>query len=311
MKIIKDDETRAVRRRVIVTSISVAVALVVLLFVPVPISVKTACVIDGANKVRVTASTPGFLSEIPVRDGTIVARDQLLAVLRNPDLEKSLHQIRLAEESAQASEAEAISRQLDKRIPSLRALASQYALASAKYSRDLANLQIHAPVAGIVMAPDLRYQRGLFLREGGLVCEILPEGPLEAVVALSEKESGLVQKSQKVSFRIHSLPGKSWQGAVLSVSPLPSIELPHQALGQQAGGTVPSSMAAPGVSRGDNTPVALASSQVYKARIAIENPGGLLRPGMAGRLKISCGTKPLGQWIANKFRDMLRSDFQL
>jgi hypothetical protein len=130
-------------------------------------------------------------------------------------------------------------------------------------------------------------------------------------VALTEKQSGLVLADQKVSFRIHSLPGEAWQGTVLRVSTSPTLELPHQALGQQAGGTIPTNLGAANPARGDNVPLALASSQVYKARIAIENPGGLLRPGMAGRLKIQCGTKPLGQWIANTFRDMLRSDFQL
>jgi hypothetical protein len=70
-------------------------------------------------------------------------------------------------------------------------------------------------------------------------------------------------------------------------------------------------MSAPVNNQKDNSPVALASGQIYKARIAIDNSGGLLRPGMAGRLKIQCGNNPLGEWLASKFRDMLRSDFQL
>lgn len=311
MKIVKSDETRAIRRRVLLTSALLAAGILALLFIPVPVSVKTACVIDGANKVRVTASTPGFLSKILVRDGAVVSQGDTLVALQNPDLGKSLRQLKLAEEAAQTSESEAISRQLDNRIPSLRALVSQYALAIAKYTTDLTNLEVRAPVAGIVLAPDLRHQSGFFFREGGLVCEILPEGPLEAVVALTEKQSGIVLADQKVSFRIHSLPGEAWQGTVLRVSTSPSLELPHQALGQQAGGTIPTNLGAANPARGDNVPLALASSQVYKAHIAIENPGGLLRPGMAGRLKIQCGTKPLGQWIANTFRDMLRADFQL
>jgi hypothetical protein len=61
----------------------------------------------------------------------------------------------------------------------------------------------------------------------------------------------------------------------------------------------------------DSSSLALASGQIYKARIAINNSGDLLRPGMAGRLKIHCGIKPAGEWFVGKLRDMLRSDFQL
>lgn len=309
-KIVKSDETRLIRRRVATTAAILAAISSLLLLLPVPVTVKTACVIDGANKIRVTASTPGFLAEAAVRDGSAVEAGQILARLENPELEKSFLQMRLQEESVLASEAEAISKQLDSRIPSLRALAAQFALAVSKYSTDLEKLVLLAPSPGTVIAPDLRYQRGTFLREGTLVCEILPPGPLEAIVALNEKQAGLVQAGQEVSFRIHSLPGDAWNGTVLSVSTSPSGELPHQALGQHAGGTVPATMSG-GISKTTNTPIALPSSQVFKARIAIDNASGLLRPGMAGRLKIRCGTKPLGAWLSGLFRDMLRSDFQL
>jgi len=312
MKIVKADESRDILRRVLLTLGILGLVLSALAFVPVPVTIKTACVIDGANKIRITASTPGFIAEVEVRDGSTVEAGQILARLENPQLEKSLRQMRLQEESVLASEAEAISKQLDNRIPSLRALVAQYALAVSKYSSDLEKLVLHAPSPGIVIAPDLRHLRGAFLREGTLVCEILPPGPLEAVVALNEKQAGLVQAGQEVSFRIHSLPEETWKGAVLAVSTSPSGELPHQALGQHAGGTVPAILSASNsISKSDNTPVALPSSQVFKARIAIENTSGLLRPGMAGRLKIHCGTKPLGAWLVGSFRDMLRSDFQL
>jgi multidrug resistance efflux pump len=312
MKIVKADESRYILRRVVLTLGILGLVLSALAFVPVPVTVKTACVIDGANKIRVTASTPGFIAEVDVRDGSTVEAGQILARLENPELEKSLRQMRLQEESVLATEAEAISKQLDNRIPSLRALAAQYALAVSKYSSDLEKLVLHAPSPGTVIAPGLHHQRGTFLREGTLICEILPPGPLEAVVALNEKQAGLVQAGQEVSFRIHSLPGETWKGTVLAVSTSPSGELPHQALGQHAGGTVPATLSASNtISSGGNTPVALPSSQVFKARIAIDNASGLLRPGMAGRLRIHCGTKPLGAWLAGSFRDMLRSDFQL
>jgi putative peptide zinc metalloprotease protein len=312
MKIIKTDETRAILRRVVIVSASLAVILIALLFLPMPVNVKTACVIDAPNKIRVTASTPGFLSEILVRDGSRVSQGDPLVLLTNPELEKNLHQLRLQEESVLASEAEAVSRQMDARIPALRALASQYGLAVAKYSADLEKLRIAAPSSGTVIAKGLRDQKGTFLREGSPICEILPEGPLEVVLALSEKQAGIVRAGQTASFRIHSLPGEEWSGTVRSVSSSPSIELPHQSLGQHAGGTVPAILSSSNsISQSDNTPVALPSGQVYKARIAIEDPDGTLRPGMGGRLRIQTGSKPLGVCLLDALFNMLRSDFRL
>jgi multidrug resistance efflux pump len=278
----------------------------------VPVNVKTACVIDAPNKIRVTAATPGFLSEILVRDGSRISQGDPLVLLTNLELEKNLHQLRLQEEAVLASEAEAVSRQMDARIPALRALASQYGLAVAKYSADLEKLRVTAPASGTVLAKGLRDQKGTFLREGFPILAILPEGPLEVVVALSEKQAGTVRAGQSATFRIHSLPGEEWAGTVRSVSSSPSIELPHQSLGQHAGGTVPAVLSSSNsISQSDNTPVALPSGQVYKARIAIEDPDGTLRPGMGGRLKIQAGSKPLGSWLSHSVRDMLRADFQL
>ena len=129
---------------------------------------------------------------------------------------------------------------------------------------------------------------------------------------LGETEAGEVEPGQSVVFRLKSLGSRTFEGKVLEVTEQPLARLPHQSLGQHAGGTVPSVMApAPPGSADPSATEALPSGQVFATRVAITDDEGLLRPGMAGRVKISCGRKPLGALLWQKFASMLRTDFRL
>ena len=310
-KVVKSDESATTGARVV---FSVTILLAVLLgisFIPVPVSVKSACVIDASNRIRVTSPVPGFLRKISVRDDQSVQAGQLLAVVQNPELDKSLVALNLQRKVALIQEASVISAQNDRLIPALRSLVAQYEAAFAKYSADQEAAHLRAPAAGIVIGPALSFRTGALIQRGELFCEIIPDGPLQAVVALNESETPLVRPGQNVSFRLHSFTAETFRGTVLSIAPSPVTEFPHQALGQQAGGTVPSVMVMGSSPQQGGQPIAIPSSQIYKVLVAIENPGGLLRPGMSGRIKISCGKKPLGTAVFQYFRNMIRTDFQL
>lgn len=308
-KVVRSDEDGFVTRRVVI-SFGIALAAVALLsLVPIPITVKSALVVDSVNRVRVTASTPGFVRAVEVRDGQAVAAGEPLAVLENRELEKSFANMKNQAEVAKLKESAVISGQFDQFLPAVRALTAQYESAIAKYSADIDALTLKAPEAGTVVGLSLELKKGNFLRKGDLFCELIPEGALQAVIALSENETSLVEPGQKVSFRLRSVAGGTFHGRVVSVAPSPVQEFPHESLGQHAGGTVPSVMTAS--SQPGGQPVAIPSSQIYKAQVAIDNPDGLLRPGMSGRIRISCGTKALGPAIVHYLRNMVRTDFQL
>ena len=308
MKVIKSEDDHRVRNRVLITLGCVLLVVAALLFFPAPVTVKTACALEGSNRIRVTAATVGFIQKISVSDGQSVESGEELAVLENPELGAYLAKLKLQKETLHVQQAFALSRQMDKEIPSLRAQVLQFDTAIKKQAQDVAALQMRAPVRGMVIGQKLQDKVGTLLRQGELLCEILPDGPLQAVVVLKENEASLVEVGQSVTFRLLSSPGKASPGKVLTVASSPSLELPHQSLSQYAGGTVPSVL----TDRGNNSaPIALPSSLVYKATIALEDPNGILRPGMSGLVKIQCGQKPLGAVLYLKFRNMLRTDFQI
>ncbi|NBS52458.1 MAG: HlyD family efflux transporter periplasmic adaptor subunit, partial [Spartobacteria bacterium] len=308
MKVLKSEDDHRVRNRVVIALGCVLLVVAALLFLPAPVTVKTACALEGGNRIRVTAATSGFIKKVSADDGQSVKAGEELAVLENPELEAYLAKLRLQKETLNVQQSFALSRQMDKEIPSLRAQVSQVDTAIAKQAQDVAALQMTAPQPGIVIGQKLREKVGSLLRQGELLCEILPEGRLQAVAVLKEDETSLVEVGQSVTFRLLSSPGKASSGQVLSVASSPSPELPHQSLSEYAGGTVPSVLTAKG---GDPTPIALPTGLVYKAIIALDDPNGILRPGMSGLVKIQCGHKPLGAVLYLKFRNMLRSDFQI
>jgi putative peptide zinc metalloprotease protein len=311
MKVLKSTEGHEVRNRFFWTLGAVLLTLVVLFCVPAPVTIKTSCVLDANNRIRVTAATSGFIKNIAVSDGQSVSEGQKLATLVNPELSTMLVRLNTQKETILLQESLALSYQIDKEIPALRTQASQLDAAITKFTKDIESLQIKAPSSGVVIGKKLQDKTGMLLRQGELLCQIIPSGPLQALVVLKEEEAGLVRAGQEVTFRLLSAPSKASLGKVLGVSSSPSLELPHQSLSQYAGGTVPGVLSAPGPQAADASPIAMPSGQIYKATIVLEDPIAVLRPGMSGLVKIHCGFKPLGFVLYQKFRNMLRTDFQI
>lgn len=308
LKTARADDSGTVRRRAAVAALAGIAILSAILLVPVPVNVRSACVMDADNRVKVTASTAGFVREVAVRDGDRVAEGDLLARMENPPLEAELESLRFRLQAVQLEESAIIDTKSAAGVAGLRSLRRQFEAAEAKTAADVEALKVVSPVGGIVIGRGLREKTGTLLRRGDLFCEILPHGPLHAVVALNEDEAGLVKKGQSVVFKLHSLPDRRFVGEVLSVDSAPARELPHQSLGEQAGGTVAS------VIVGGSDPAstkAMPAQIIYRARVAIENPGDALRPGMSGRIKIECDTKPLGAALWRKLTSMIRTDFRL
>lgn len=298
-------------RKKVFLRLLLGVALVaVILCIPVSQRVRSSCVLDGSNRTRVTAVTSGYLRSIAAQDAHHVSKGEPLATLENRELESELQDLNLQLNSAQAEEDASLSLPSSSNISSLMALKSEAESALHKIQLDKQGLILCAPTSGTVILPrNPEKLIGTLLHQGELFCEILPDGPLQAIVGLTETEVGLVKPGQHAEFRLNSDSGMTFEGTVLEVSEEPLTEFPHQSLSQYAGGTVPSVMT---VSRdSSSTPHAIPAGPLYSARIAIANPEGILRLGMSGRIRIECGSKSLGATIWNNLSSMIRIDFKL
>lgn len=308
-KLIVSHDDPEFRKKVYLRLLIGLILLILILCVPIPQRVRSTCVLDGSNRTRVTALTSGYLRSIMAQDGHHVSKDAPLATLENRELEAALQDITLNLNSAQSQEDAALSLPSSPNISAARALKSEAESALHKFQLDKKGLIISAPISGtVIMMTNPERTIGSLLRYGELFCEILPDGPLQAIVGLTELEAALVKPGQHAEFRLNSYSGVTFIGKVLEVSQEPLNEFPHQSLSQYAGGTVPSVMTA---SRDSSTPHAMPAGPLYRARIAIDNPEGILRLGMSGRIRIQCGNKPLGAMLWNNLTVMIRTDFKL
>lgn len=312
-KVLTNNPDSELRRRIINRGLIGAAILAVVVAIPWPVSVRSACVIDAANSVRITAATAGYIEEVECSDGKRIQTGAVLAELENPELESQVRDYELRLAGLQAAFAAAETEPDYRRSAAgLRMQKEQLETALQQARLEKEQLVLRSPIDGTVSARGLSERKGTLLRRGDPFCEILPNGPTEVVVVLGENEAGKVEAGQSVSFRLNSLASRTFEGKVLEVTEQPVARLPHQSLSQYAGGSVPSVMSAPPAGSADPTaPVALPSGQVFEVRVAISDDDGLLRPGMSGRIKIDCGRRPIGATLWQNFMSMLRTDFRL
>jgi putative peptide zinc metalloprotease protein len=296
------------RSRVLRRGTLAVLTVAVVLSIPWPVHTRTACAIDSAQRIRVTAAVDGYVRQVAVDDAQRVSSGEILAVMENPLLVTQLASLQAELGAAQAQLDAASAEGSTANLGSLRGVCAQLRSALDKMREDEKSLQLRAPSAGKVIGRDLPMLKGRLLRRGELFCEIVPDGPLVVVVALDERSAGKVGPGQKADFRLRSLPGIEFSGKVISVESIPSRTFPHEALGAHAGGTVPSSAAGQAPGGGLQT---LPTGAVYEAKVAIDNPDGILRPGMSGRLRIEGGKKPLGAILWDSITSMIRTDFRL
>lgn len=312
-KILANNPDDQLRRTIIKRGLIGAAILAVVLAVPWPVNVRSACVVDAVSRVRITAATAGYVREVRCSDGQRVEAGDVLAEMVNADLESQVrdYELKFAGLRAATAVAEA-DPEFHSNLSSLRLQAAQFETALRQARLEHERLTLKSPIAGVVSGRGLGEKSGALLKRGQLFCEILPDGPAEAVVVLGEAEAGEVEPGQSVVFRLKSLGSRTFEGKVVETTEQPLSRLPHQSLGQHAGGTVPSVMApAPPGSADPAATEALPSGQVFAVRVAISDDDGLLRPGMGGRVKILCGRKPLGALLWQNFTSMLRTDFRL
>ena len=269
---------------------------------PRQVQVTTSCVLAGANRIGVRAQSEGFVRGIKIVEGQFVRRGDVLATLENDDLvtrlanqETQLQIVELRRQSASALNESAAVNQFNKEAVAVDAVRTNL-------QQRCAALKLTSPVNGVVLTADLEGERGLYLTEGSLFCEILPMNQINVMIALTEDQAGVVRAGQPVELRIYSLPAITFHGEVKKTFSAISWDLPHPALAGRFGGEVPTELDTTGRERPSDT--------LCLAELQIENTDNFLRPGMSGRARIKCGSSTLGRIIGRKLRSLVRLNFQ-
>lgn len=231
--------------------------------VPLPYKVGCDCQIEPVTKRFVAAPFEGTLEKSLVKPGDLVHRGQVLARMDG-------REIRWERASVEADRCQAIKRRdaaqathkyADAEIAKLEMERLDLQLRLLDHRAE--NLEIRSPVDGVVASGDLDRAEGATLTIGQSLFEIAPLEKMIVEVSVADDEVGNIKVGQQAEVRLDAFPGETWEAQISKIHPRSEI-------------------------RDDQN--------VFIAEVALDNAGGILRPGMKGRAKVTAPDRPLG-WI--------------
>ncbi len=305
--------------RVVITLAVLGSILAFVFFVPLPHYVRCSFTIEPQDALAVYVEVPGRLEDVLVEAGQPVVKGQPLARLVSPALQLEASDLELQANDLQAQMARLDRLRYDDPDAIRRKLRVQEQLATileqlAQNKMKREQLTIKAPTAGVVyragVRPREKSEEGSLptwsgwpldeenkdadMREGQVLCQIGDPVRRTAVLAVDQGELKLVERGQRVSLKLQSLPGKTIVSQIDDVA-LRSMPFAPQSMTNQAGGDIATSTD----QRGAQKPL----SAKYEAHAELGETENDLQVGLRGQAKIEAGYSTLG---SRMWRGLLR-----
>jgi multidrug efflux pump subunit AcrA (membrane-fusion protein) len=197
------------------------VAGVVVLALPMRFPVKVDCTVDPVLRRVVPAQFDGILKESFFKPGDLVKKNDLLAVMDDKQLlwrkaelvasrDRAIRQRDLAMSDPRAAVATAQMAQLE-------ADGIDLELRLIAFKEE--NLELCAPIDGMVLVGDLERARGVPVGQGDVLYEIGPIDQMVAELMIPAYDISLVKEGDAVSLRLAAFPGKTWEAVIKKIRP--------------------------------------------------------------------------------------------
>jgi putative peptide zinc metalloprotease protein len=261
-----------------------------LLIPPVASNVSTSLVLEPGKTAHVHAEVPGQIANVYIRQGQAVQAGQVLAVLRNPEIEADAAVLRqqLALASSELRNGQDRS-DFDKAAGAVRdrkRLQQELAVAENR----VAALQIRAPIDGVISASDAEQKTGAFLSAGDELAEIVDRSTMKARILVRDWELEDVARGAAAKVKVVPFPYRTYSGKVDQILPAAALDRPVtetqdlQRLGQQL-------------------------TNYFAVDMEFANPDGSLREGMTGTAKISSRRSSVASQIGRATWRWMRAQF--
>ncbi len=217
---------------------SAGLMLAVLALLPLPYSRMAQAVVWLPEQAEVRAQTEGFVRELRVRDGALVAPGQVLAVLDDPAL--------LARQAQARSRVLALRVQYFNAMHDDRLQAQNYAQALTHAETELAwmdervtQLEIRSRVAGRMMITRQDDVPGQYVRKGQALGYVFAPGEVVVRAVVADEDIALVrQRARAAAVWLDEWPGRSLRAGVRREVPAASFKLPSAGLADVNGGSI-------------------------------------------------------------------------
>jgi len=307
------DEVKS--RNVTVTGLVAAVVLAAIALIPLPQRVWCAAELRPRGEEIVYVTVAGRLESLAVKVGAVVKKGEELARMSSIDLD-----LVMADLEGKASQSRARLNSLQRERftdpaagleigtveESLKSVLEQLE----RKRKDRSELVLVAPRDGVVLpstsVPPSKEAMaagklpgwsghalseknlGAMLTEGTVLCMVGDAERLEGVMVVDQSEVEFITRGQAVDLKLDAFP---WRTFVSTVDELAEthIEAGSERLSVKSGGQVPTRTD----ESGRETPI----STSYEAMTALDDPDGVLTPGMRGTARIKVGSRTVGQWL--------------
>jgi len=293
------------------------------LSLPMPLHIEATYIIEPLDVKHIYTQTPGELTEMPVKAGDRVEGTQVVARMRNPDLEDQerdlLNKIALQKIERETQKEIGNEGQMSLAMNQIAALTDQLE----EVQQRLGALTIKAEISGTIVEPPrvpeptIETSRkqlstwngtplepkniGATIDERTHLLSVAPSNLFQAIVLIDQgdinelSQAELVarledseQKHQLIQLKFDHLPSRTYEGHIQEVSKNPLEYVPEQ-LSNKLGGDLPTVTDSQGRER--------LLSSVYQATVELDEDTDLLRSGMRGLARFRVEERTAGQWL--------------
>jgi RND family efflux transporter MFP subunit len=266
------------KHRRITLVVAAAAAVLFLVLFPLPLRVDGPATVAPGHSARIGVDVDGIVKQVYVREGDPVRRGTVIASLEDWEYRSALAAAQAKRETAVALMNRALATNDDTEAGIQQAQADYWTTEVARAQQRLDRSLVRSPIDGVVATPHLENLVGQKLKFGDPFADIVDNSQALVDVSVDQADIALVTPGQKARIKLDSFPARTFEGAVVVVSPLARLD-------------------------GD--------SRTFSARVAVPNPDSALRAGMQGRGKVFTGWRPAGQvffrqpvmWIWSKLWD--------
>lgn len=283
-------------RSVTVTLVALFVVLGPIALAPLPTPTYAVATVEPASMDGLRTLEGGVLAELLVDPGDAVEKGQVVARLENRGLQAELQATRARLAQAQTQYRTSLKgppAEQEEFRQAVRVVEEQLARAE----RRVANLDVLAPVAGVVSplseqtSADLRALIGAWVPRGTALGMVVSEDDLVVRAMVPDRDHAFVFRGQdagevRAKVRLASAPGDVIEAGVLSIAPIGSKELTSPSHASQSGGGITTDP------RATDRAVALTPSFVVDLKLAERTPGAA--PGVRASVRLEGPNRPLG-----------------
>jgi RND family efflux transporter MFP subunit len=263
-----------------------------LLFLLPPLSSKvtTDLILEPGKDARVRALVDGRIQKVFVHEGDQVKAGQLLGTLENPEVNADVLSLRqklaIASSNLRSNQDRLDPGQTAQAVRDRKRLAQELSIGQKKAQE----LEIRAPIDGIVATPNVDQETGTYLLAGDEFTHLVDRSTMKARILVQDRDLQDVQPGAFAKVKVLPYPYRTYSGHIDRILPAAASDYPVtkteklQRLGQDL-------------------------TNYLAVEMDIPNSDGSLREGMTGEAKIA-GNKESLAWQAGRgIWRWLRSQF--